>query len=54
MLSDPICWHVWVKVMLEGIYRAHGAHKIHVLDVGLGMRLIRGKHCLLRVGRTEL
>ena len=54
ILSGPIFWLVWVKGNVKR-HIAHGAHKNScAFVVGLGMRLIRGKHCLSRVGRTEL
>ena len=28
-----ICWFAWLEGILQGIYRAHGAHKIHVLPM---------------------
>ena len=32
-LPGPACWLVWIEGKWEDIYRAHGAHKIHVLPM---------------------
>ena len=50
-----ICWFVWLEGMLQGIYRAHGAHKIHVLPMwDWEWDWLEVKYCLLRVGHTKL